>query len=97
MQVIKPQFIHKPQNQSWYKFTYHKTHKHQKQNFRSISPFGITPLKKHLRLGHAGISLIYQYHIWKKYKKKEWTEAIKNELHPLLKKPSLEHACYKQA
>ena len=24
-------------------------------NFRRISPFGIAPVKKHLRLGHAGI------------------------------------------
>ena len=30
-------------------------HKHRTQNFRRISPFGITPIKKHIRLGHAGI------------------------------------------
>ena len=34
-------------------------HKHQTQNFRRISPFGITPVKKtthtHTRLGHTGI------------------------------------------
>ena len=30
-------------------------HKHRTQNFRRISPFSITPLKKHIRLGHAGI------------------------------------------
>ena len=30
-------------------------HKHRTQNFRRISPFGITPVKKHIRLGHAGI------------------------------------------
>ena len=30
-------------------------HKHRTQNFRRISPFGITPVQKHIRLGHAGI------------------------------------------
>ena len=30
-------------------------HKHQTQFFRRISPFGIPLLKKHIRLGHAGI------------------------------------------
>ena len=30
-------------------------HKHRTQHFRKISPFGITPVKKHIRLGHAGI------------------------------------------
>ena len=30
-------------------------HKRQTQNFRGISPFGIALLKKHRRLGHAGI------------------------------------------
>ena len=29
--------------------------KHQTQNFRRISPFRITPVEKHIRLGHAGI------------------------------------------
>ena len=35
-----------------------KMHKHQTQNFRRISPFGIAPVKKKkklIRLGHAGI------------------------------------------
>ena len=30
-------------------------HKHQTQNFRRISPFSITPVQKHTRLGHGGI------------------------------------------
>ena len=31
-------------------------HKHRKQNFRRINPFGIAPVKKkHIRLGHADI------------------------------------------
>ena len=30
-------------------------HKHWTQNFQRISPFGITPVEKHIRLGHAGI------------------------------------------
>ena len=31
------------------------THRHQTQNFRRISLFGIAPVKKHTRLGHTGI------------------------------------------
>ena len=30
-------------------------HKHRTQNFQRISPFGITPVEKAHRLGHAGI------------------------------------------
>ena len=30
-------------------------HKHRTQNCRRISPFGTTPVKKHIRQGHAGI------------------------------------------
>ena len=30
-------------------------HKHRTQNFRRISPFGITPVEKAHKLGHAGI------------------------------------------
>ena len=59
-------------------------HKHQTQNFRRISPFGITPVnKKHIRLGHAGIAdhsidlSIPDFFL--KYKK-EWTEAIKKKI-----------------
>ena len=44
-QVIKPQIIQKPQNQSWQKFT-ENIHKHQTQNFQRISPFVIAPVKK---------------------------------------------------
>ena len=37
-------------------YTKQYVHKHQTQNFRRISPFGIAPLKKkHIRLGQAGI------------------------------------------
>ena len=57
-------------------------HKHRTQNFRRISPFGITPFEKHIRLGHAGIvdhSVDLSIPDFKKsIKKKEWTEAIKN-------------------
>ena len=56
-------------------------HKHRTQNVRRISPFGITPLKKHIRLGHAGIvdhSVDLSIPDFKKSTKKEWTEAIKN-------------------
>ena len=64
-------------------------HKRQTQNFRRISPFSIAPvkkiiLKKHIRLGHAGIldhpvdlSTPDFTGVYKK-KLKEWTEAIKN-------------------
>ena len=59
MQVIKPQIIQKPQNQSWHKLS-ENIAKHQTQIFRRISPFGIALLKKqnkkkHIRLGQAGI------------------------------------------
>ena len=56
-------------------------HKHRTQNFRRISPFGITLLKKHIRLGHAGIvdhSVDLSIPDFKTSIKKEWTEAIKN-------------------
>ena len=56
-------------------------HTHRTQNFRRISPFGITPVEKHIRLGHAGIVDHYvdlSIPDFKKVlkKKKEWTEAI---------------------
>ena len=55
-QVIKQQIIHKPQNQSRHKFTQNNTytnleHKIFEELVQSVS----TPLKKHIRLGHAGI------------------------------------------
>ena len=52
-QVIKPQIIHKIRHDT----NLHKQniHKHRTQNFRRTSPFGITLLKRHIRLGHAGI------------------------------------------
>ena len=60
-------------------------HKHRTQNFRRISPFGITPVKKkkkHIRLRHPGIvdhSVDLSIpDFLKKSIKKEWTEAIKN-------------------
>ena len=43
-QVIKPQIIQKPQNQSCTQI--YKKHKHRTQNFQRIRPFGITPVKK---------------------------------------------------
>ena len=52
-------------------------HKHRTQTFRRISPFGITPVEKTHKVSWT-IPSIYQYQILKKYKKKEWTEAIKN-------------------
>ena len=80
-QVIKPQIIHKPQNQSRHKFTYNKTytnigHKIFEELVPSVSPL----LKKHIKLGHAGIvdhSVDLSIPDLKKSIKKEWTEAIK--------------------
>ena len=56
-QVIKPQIIKKPQNQSGTQiYIKQNIHKHRTQSFRRISPFGVAPVKKkHIRLGHAGI------------------------------------------
>ena len=57
-QVIKPQMIQKPQNQSCTQiYIKQNIHKHRTQNFRRISPFGTTPVKKtkHIWLGQAGI------------------------------------------
>ena len=57
-------------------------HKHRKQHFRRISPFGITPVeKKHTRIEDTGIvdhSVDLSIPDLKKSIKKEWTEAIKN-------------------
>ena len=71
-------------------------HKHRTQNFRRISPFGITPViiiiffLKHIRLGHADIvdhSVDLSIPDFLKSIKKEWTEAIKNSkiLHKCIK------------
>ena len=55
-------------------------HKHRTQNFRRISPFGITPVEKaHKALGHAGIvdhSVDLSIPDLKKSIKKKRTEAI---------------------
>ena len=48
--VIKPQIIQKPLNQSCTQiYIKQSIHKHRTQNFRRISPFGITPVKKALK------------------------------------------------
>ncbi len=56
-------------------------HKHQTQNFRRISPFGITPVEK----AHKARTRWYRGPLRRfintrflKNIKKEWTEAIKN-------------------
>ena len=57
-QVIKPQIIQKLQNQSCTQiYIKQNIHKHRTQTFRRMSPFGTTPFKKQIRLGHAGIDL----------------------------------------
>ena len=46
-------------------------HKHRTQNFRRISPFGITPVEKAYKAKTRWtITSIYQYQILKKYIKK---------------------------
>ena len=46
-QITKPQIIQKPQNQSCTQiYIKQNIHKHQTQNFRRISPFGITSVRK---------------------------------------------------
>ena len=64
-------------------------HKHQTQFFRRISPFGIPLLKKHIRLGHAGIvehTVDLSNQCWKKYIKKERTEAITRQKQKIIEK-----------
>ena len=55
-QVIKPQIIQKPQNQSWTQiYIKQNIRKHRTQHYRRISP-SISPLlQKYIRLGHGGI------------------------------------------
>ena len=57
MQVIKPQIIQKPQNQSCTQiYIKQNMHKHRTPNFQRISPFGITPVKK----GHKARACWYR-------------------------------------
>ena len=73
MQVIKPQIIQKQQNQSRHKCT-ENTQKHHKQNiFKELVPSALPLLKKALKALHRFINTRF----FLKYKKKEWTEAIK--------------------
>ena len=61
----------------------HNIHKRRTQNFRRISPFGITPVEKahkaRTRWYRGPFRRFINTRFKKKYKKKEWTEAIKNE------------------
>ena len=63
-----------------HKFTWNKTYTNIEHNiFEELSPFGITPVKKHIRPGHAGV-VDHSVDLWrpdfKKSIKKECTEAI---------------------
>ena len=74
MQVIRPQIIQKPQNQSCTQiYTQQNIHKHRTYNFRRISPFGITPVEKahkaRTRWYRGPFRQFFQYQILKKYKK----------------------------
>ena len=56
-------------------------HKHRKQNFRRISPFGITPVEKaHKARTRWYCGPFHRFIDTRFFKsiKKEWTEAIKN-------------------
>ena len=57
-------------------------HKHRTQNFRRISPFSIVPVKKahkaRTRWYRGPFRRFIDTRFFLKYKKKEWTEAIKN-------------------
>ena len=56
-------------------------HKHQTQNFRRISPFGITPVEKAHKARtrwYRGPLRLFINTRFKKSIKKEWTEAVKN-------------------
>ena len=59
-------------------------HKHRTQNFRRISPFGITPVEKARKARTHWYRGPFRQFIntrFKKDKKKEWTEAIKKKLY----------------
>ena len=61
-------------------YTKQNIHKHQTQNFEELVPSVSPLLKKHIRLGHAGIvdhSVDLSIPDFKKVLKKEWTEAMK--------------------
>ena len=84
-QVIEPQIIHKPKNQKsdmTQIYIKQNIHKHRTQNFEELVPSVSPLLKKHIRLGHAGIVDHYVdlsiLDFLTKGIKKEWTEAIKN-------------------
>ena len=59
-------------------------HKHQTQNFRRISPFSITPVKKKKKVHKAGTRWYrgpLRQFVNTRFKtnvKKDWAEAIKN-------------------
>ena len=73
MQVIKPQIIQKPQNQSCIQiYIKQNIYKHWTQNFRRISPFGTNPVKKAHKAGTVGTmdhSVDLSIPEFKKYKK----------------------------
>ena len=54
--VIKPQTLPKPQNQSRHQITSNKTYTNVKHKlFEELVPSVLPLLKKHIRLGHAGM------------------------------------------
>ena len=81
-QAIKQQIIQKPQNQSCTQiYIKQNIHKHRTQNFRRISPFGITPVEKahkaRTRWYRGPFRRFIDTRFFKSIKK-EWTEAMKN-------------------
>ena len=79
-QVIKPQVIQKPQNEPWLKFTWKAYTNIKHKIFEELVPSVSPLLKKHIRLGHAGIvdhSVDLSIPDFFLSIKKEWKEAIK--------------------
>ena len=59
MEAIKPQIIKKLQNESWHDTSLQKTYTNIKHKiFEELVPLVLPLLKKHIRLGHAGIMAV---------------------------------------
>ena len=84
MQVIKPQIIEKPQNQSCTQTdTKQNIHKRQTQNFRRVSPLGTIPVKQANKARARWYSGPFRQFIntrFLKSIKKKWTKAIKKKI-----------------
>ena len=79
-QVIKPQIIQTTKSTRTQIYIKQNIHNHRTQNFRRISPFGITPVEKahkaRTRWYRGPLRRFMNTRFKKKSIKKEWTEAI---------------------